>query len=94
MFDLNMGLAGAPLLGIDGSGVCTTPRTPEILNSLIDITNPLEYSYSSARPSQVSNIDSCCSDSTLDSPAGQTTPPSVQKVKMSRIFHCKVFCVC
>uniref|UniRef100_A0A1L8DIC3 Putative activating transcription factor 3 n=1 Tax=Nyssomyia neivai TaxID=330878 RepID=A0A1L8DIC3_9DIPT len=79
MFDLNMGLAGAPLLGIDGSGVCTTPRTPEILNSLIDITNPLEYSYSSARPSQVSNVDSCCSDSTLDSPAGQTTPPSVQK---------------
>ncbi|XP_055698743.1 activating transcription factor 3 isoform X2 [Phlebotomus papatasi] len=79
MFDLNMGLAGAPLLGVDGSGVCTTPRTPEILNSLIDITNPLEYSYSSARPSQVSNVDSCCSDSTLDSPAGQTTPPSVQK---------------
>ncbi|XP_055698745.1 activating transcription factor 3 isoform X4 [Phlebotomus papatasi] len=80
MFDLNMGLAGAPLLGVDGSGVCTTPRTPEILNSLIDITNPLEYSYSSARPSQVSNVDSCCSDSTLDSPAGQTTPPSVQKL--------------
>ncbi|XP_059610442.1 activating transcription factor 3 isoform X2 [Phlebotomus argentipes] len=79
MFDLNVGLAGAPLLGVDGSGVCTTPRTPEILNSLIDITNPLEYSYSSARPSQVSNVDSCCSDSTLDSPAGQTTPPSVQK---------------
>ncbi|XP_055549311.1 activating transcription factor 3 [Wyeomyia smithii] len=44
MFNTNLSLTVPPLLGIDG-GVCTTPRTPEILNSLMAMTNPLEYSY-------------------------------------------------
>lgn len=43
----NLNVSGPPLLGVDG-GVCTqTPRTPEILNSLIAMTNPLEYSFPS-----------------------------------------------
>lgn len=43
----NLNVSGPPLLGVDG--VCTnqTPRTPEILNSLIAMTNPLEYSFPS-----------------------------------------------
>lgn len=44
MFNLNTSLS-TPLLGVDMS---QTPRTPEILNSLIAMTNPLEYSFSSA----------------------------------------------
>ncbi|XP_055604976.1 activating transcription factor 3 [Uranotaenia lowii] len=44
MFNSNLSLTVPPLLGIDG-GVCTTPRTPEILNSLMAMTNPLEYSF-------------------------------------------------
>lgn len=43
----NLNVSGPPLLGVDGA-VCTqTPRTPEILNSLIAMTNPLEYSFPS-----------------------------------------------
>lgn len=44
MFNSNLSLTVPPMLGLD-SGVCTTPRTPEILNSLMAMTNPLEYSY-------------------------------------------------
>uniref|UniRef100_U5EER6 Putative activating transcription factor 3 n=1 Tax=Corethrella appendiculata TaxID=1370023 RepID=U5EER6_9DIPT len=47
MYNLNVSLTAPPLLGID-SGICTTtPRTPEILNSLMAMTNPLEYSFPS-----------------------------------------------
>lgn len=80
MYNLNVSLT-APLLGVDGGGsLCSTPRTPEILNSLIAMTNPLEYSY--AANSQVSHPDSpsSCSASPLDSPAGNTGPPSVQQM--------------
>lgn len=50
MFSLN--LTPTPLLSVDFGGA--TPRTPEIVNSLMAMTNPLEYSYS--MPSQVSLI--------------------------------------
>lgn len=43
MYNLNTSLT-TPLLGVD---ITHTPRTPEILNSLIAMTNPLEYSFSS-----------------------------------------------
>jgi hypothetical protein len=46
MYNLNVSLSAPPLLSVEGgSGFCTTPRTPEILNSLMAMTNPLEYSY-------------------------------------------------
>lgn len=47
----NLSLTVPPLMGIE-AGVCTTPRTPEILNSLMAMTNPLEYSYPSAATTQ------------------------------------------
>lgn len=44
MYNLNVNVATAlgpgGLLGIDGQ--CTTPRTPEILNSLIAMSNPFD----------------------------------------------------
>lgn len=39
MFNLN---TPASLLGIDCSGLTTTPKTPEIVNSLIAMTNPMD----------------------------------------------------
>ena len=59
MYNLNVSISGPPMLGLDnggggasgssamnGIGLCsTTPRTPEILNSLIAMTSPLEYSF-------------------------------------------------
>lgn len=43
MFNLN---TPSSLLGIDCSGLSTTPKTPEILNSLIAMTNPMDnYSF-------------------------------------------------
>lgn len=55
MYGYNNSLATPPLLGLDfGSN---TPRTPEILNSLIAMTNPFEYSYASMT-SQASAIPS------------------------------------
>lgn len=44
MYNLNVNVAttlgAGALLGIDGQ--CTTPRTPEILNSLIAMSNPFD----------------------------------------------------
>lgn len=39
MYNLNVSLSAPPLLG---SVSCTTPRTPEILNSVIAMTNPMD----------------------------------------------------
>lgn len=57
MYNLNGStMNGPPILSVvDGvssagltPGICTTtPRTPEILNSVIAMTNPLEYSFPS-----------------------------------------------
>lgn len=60
MYNLNVSLSTPSLLNVDGgNGLCTIPRTPEILNSLMAMTNPLEYSYSSSIQNQVSLIKLC-----------------------------------
>lgn len=61
MFNSNLSLTVPPMLGLD-SGVCTTPRTPEILNSLMAMTNPLEYSYPSL--ANTSNTSTAATTST------------------------------
>lgn len=49
MYNTNGSVGGAPLLTVESAAIAagcgTTPRTPEILNSLIAMTNPMEYSY-------------------------------------------------
>jgi hypothetical protein len=59
MYNLNTNLSlTAPMMGVELSH---TPRTPEILNSLIAMTNPLEYSFSSLHsggPSNPANLGS------------------------------------
>lgn len=54
MFNLNIPTTQS-LLGVDTGGVCTTPKTPEILNYLIAMTNPLDnYTFAivSQQPQQ------------------------------------------
>lgn len=85
MFNLNVNVSAAAtnaavnnLLAVESA--CTTPRTPEILNSLIAMTNPLDsYSFNNAKnkncPQNVNN------DSNSSSSQGETStssPPSVQ----------------
>lgn len=86
MYNLNVNLAAAAsnavntLLSVDNG--CTTPRTPEILNSLIAMTNPLDnYSFEDCKLtngpltnlSSDSNSSSC---SQVESPT--SAPPSIQ----------------
>lgn len=56
MYNFNQtSLSTPPMLGV-GMDFCSgTPRTPEILNSLIAMTNPFEYSYASSLASQQSH---------------------------------------
>lgn len=64
-------MSGPPILSVDGangggggsgsatlavSSCSTTPRTPEILNSVIAMTNPLEYSFPSSTQSTPATI--------------------------------------
>lgn len=56
MYNFNTSLQTPPLLGVGMDFCSSTPRTPEILNSLIAMTNPFEYSYSAAITSQSSAI--------------------------------------
>lgn len=55
MFNLN--IPPSSLLGVDGSGgLCSKPNTPEILNSLIAMTNPLDnYIYNNIHDSNNNN---------------------------------------
>lgn len=57
MYNFNQtSLSTPPMLGV-GMDFCSgTPRTPEILNSLIAMTNPFEYSYASTLASQQSHV--------------------------------------
>ncbi|KAF7264911.1 activating transcription factor 3 isoform X2 [Rhynchophorus ferrugineus] len=89
MYNLNVNLAAtaasaATNLLVEGS--CTTPRTPEILNSLIAMTNPLDnYQFGDDAPKIVSNVpptstssdSNSSSSSQVESPTGNN-PPSVQ----------------
>uniref|UniRef100_A0A2M4A590 Putative cyclin-dependent serine/threonine-protein kinase n=1 Tax=Anopheles triannulatus TaxID=58253 RepID=A0A2M4A590_9DIPT len=68
MFNTNLTLTVPSLLVMDGG----TPRTPEILNSLMAMTNPLEYSYPvNNTQTSLNDTHSNSSDSPLDSPASQ-----------------------
>ncbi|XP_044254892.1 activating transcription factor 3 isoform X2 [Tribolium madens] len=89
MHNLNVNLASTAvnshnLLMVDSA--CTTPRTPEILNSLIAMTNPMDnYSFgnnnivktSTKPPTNMSSDSNSSSSSQLESPT--TNPPSVQQ---------------
>ncbi|KAM7346705.1 activating transcription factor 3 [Cochliomyia hominivorax] len=68
MFNLN--IPPSSLLGVEGSGgLCSKPNTPEILNSLIAMTNPLDnYNFPN-------NINS--SNNTNNNNLTATTPASV-----------------
>lgn len=87
MHNLNVNLAStaANNLNLLVDSACTTPRTPEILNSLIAMTNPLDsYSFgnniaktSSKPPTNLSSDSNSSSSSQLESPT--TNPPSVQQ---------------
>lgn len=85
MYNLNISGAGAPsnLLSVtQGESSCTTPRTPEILNSLIAMTNPFDTYRGGAgtgprlasSPPSNSDTNSTCSSG---SPSCMS-PPSVQ----------------
>lgn len=93
MYNLNVDLATSAANAVNTllvESTSTTPRTPEILNSLIAMTNPLDnYSFgddakkisngSSGRNGALSNMSSdsnSSSSSHVESPT--TNPPSVQ----------------
>lgn len=93
MYNLNVNVsaAGTPvnnLLAVESA--CTTPRTPEILNSLIAMTNPLDgYSFSSQASKKGSCLQNISQDSNSSSGSTQgensgcatnsnNSPPSVQ----------------
>ncbi|XP_050300507.1 activating transcription factor 3 [Anthonomus grandis grandis] len=93
MHNLNVNLAvtaasAASTLLVESGG--TTPRTPEILNSLIAMTNPLDnYQFGDDAPKIVSDVPAAASNtstssdsnssssSQVESPVGNN-PPSVQ----------------
>lgn len=92
MFNLNInvttaGTAVNNLLAVESA--CTTPRTPEILNSLIAMTNPLDnYNFSNTPnatangksgkncPQNVSNDSN--SSSCSQGETATSSPPSIQ----------------
>lgn len=91
MFNLNInvttaGTAVNNLLAVES--VCTTPRTPEILNSLIAMTNPLDnYNFNNqSNTSNTKNGRNCPQNLNHDSNSsscsqGETStssPPSIQ----------------
>lgn len=87
MYNLNVNLAASAasavnnLLAVETG--CTTPRTPEILNSLIAMTNPLDYTFGdepktgSGPPASVSSDSNSSSCSQMESPTG-SAPLSIQ----------------
>lgn len=91
MYNLNVNLAAAAsnavnnLLNVDNLG-CNTPRTPEILNSLIAMTNPLDnYQFgdsvaetkpSVGPPTSLSSDSNSSTCSQVESPTN--APPSIQ----------------
>lgn len=86
MYNLNVNLAAtaasaANNLLVESGG--TTPRTPEILNSLIAMTNPMDnYQFGEDAPKIVSAVppssdSNSSSSSQVESPVGNN-PPSVQ----------------
>lgn len=88
MYNSNLSLTVPPLLGIDG-GVCTTPRTPEILNSLMAMTNPLEYSYPCPATTQANNTTTAASTGVLGSnPCAVAGSQQVSQVSLTHFPSC------
>lgn len=84
MYNFNQtSLSTPPLLGVGVEFCSSTPRTPEILNSLIAMTNPFEYSYSS-HTSQASQVIPTSSLSM--SPIFDSSPVIPCKVESSDCF--------
>lgn len=84
MYNLNVSGAGGAasnLLSLpQGESSCTTPRTPEILNSLIAMTNPFD-SYRANSAPRLASSPPGGSDTTSTSSSGSPScmsPPSVQ----------------
>ena len=84
MYNLNVSGAGggaSNLLSLpQGESSCTTPRTPEILNSLIAMTNPFD-SYRANNAPRLASSPPGGSDTTSTSSSGSPScmsPPSVQ----------------
>lgn len=89
MYNLNVNLAATTASAVNNllsvESACTTPRTPEIVNSLMAMTNPMDnYVFGEDAPKRKANapITSMSSDSNsssssqLESPTN--APPSVQ----------------
>lgn len=75
MYNLNVNVNPSPtgaagLLGVTAAAAEVTPRTPEIVNSLIAMTNPFEGYGSGNEKSTRDRTDSTSS--------GEPSPPSVQ----------------
>ncbi|KAG5866913.1 hypothetical protein JTB14_003407 [Gonioctena quinquepunctata] len=85
MYNLNVDLAKSAANAVNTllvESTSTTPRTPEILNSLIAMTNPLDnYNFGDSAKKRSSSLNmssdsnSSCS-SQVESPT--TNPPSIQ----------------
>jgi len=104
----NSNIPASSLLSIDSGGLLMgghTPKTPEILNSLIAMTNPLEnFSYSSAAAaaaavSVASSSASCSAASTPvvtvrhfnGHPNGQVSDfPHIHRVDTCRILNVRI----
>lgn len=91
MYNLNVNLAttAAPgnLLGVETG--CTTPRTPEILNSLIAMTNPLDnYNFGDDAPKTAAgpptSLSSCGGDS--NSSTSRYTESQLKPSKVPAIY--------
>ncbi|KAG8243351.1 activating transcription factor 3 isoform X1 [Homalodisca vitripennis] len=82
MYNLNVsgpGVGGSGLLSLPQGENSTTPRTPEILNSLIAMTNPFDSSYRAHAPRLASSPPGGSDTSTSSSGSpGCISPPSVQ----------------
>lgn len=77
MYNFNQtSLSTPPLLGVGMEFCSSTPRTPEILNSLIAMTNPFEYSYASSLASQQQQQQQ----------SSQVIPTSLSSLSMSPTF--------
>ncbi|KAI5646161.1 bZIP transcription factor domain-containing protein [Phthorimaea operculella] len=80
---VNLSAAMINLLAAETPGAAgSTLRTPEIVNDVITMTNPLDqYSYdkNSAFKPTSNDSNSSMSNSSATSPASSTTPPSIQK---------------
>lgn len=86
MYNLNVNLATTAANAVNNllvESTCTTPRTPEILNSLIAMTNPMDnYAYTNGKnvskpPTNMSSDSNSSCSSQVESPT--TNPPSVQQ---------------